>query len=124
MDKTWVRFVERHSLAKEVAQDLEQTLETMVEQGSVSSLLQGPTVILPTRGDLPDAESQEEAKAAVPTMGPERYERLGSLGIGGMAEVWRVRDRELHRVLAMKVVRTELQSYSSRLKSGEIKKFK
>jgi 23S rRNA G2069 N7-methylase RlmK/C1962 C5-methylase RlmI len=34
-----------------------------------------------------------------------RYEDLGLLGVGGMGEVRRVRDRELNRVLAMKVVK-------------------
>ncbi len=36
---------------------------------------------------------------------PERYEDLGCLATGGFGEVWRVRDRVLHRVLAMKVLR-------------------
>lgn len=36
-----------------------------------------------------------------------RYERLGLLGQGGMGEVWRVRDRDLNRVMALKVVRAD-----------------
>lgn len=36
-----------------------------------------------------------------------RYERLGLLGQGGMGEVWRVRDRDLNRVMALKVVRPD-----------------
>ncbi|MCA9570680.1 MAG: hypothetical protein KC656_22720 [Myxococcales bacterium] len=35
----------------------------------------------------------------------ERYADLGSIGVGGMAVVHRVHDRELDRVLAMKIVR-------------------
>ena len=38
----------------------------------------------------------------------ERYERLGLIGLGGMGEVRRVRDRDLNRTMAMKVVRKEL----------------
>jgi len=36
-----------------------------------------------------------------------RYEKLGLLGQGGMGEVWRVRDRDLNRVMALKVVRAD-----------------
>ncbi len=36
-----------------------------------------------------------------------RYEVLGLLGQGGMGEVWRVRDRDLNRVMALKVVRAD-----------------
>ena len=36
-----------------------------------------------------------------------RYERLGVLGQGGMGEVWRVRDRDLNRIMALKVVRAD-----------------
>ncbi len=38
----------------------------------------------------------------------ERYEYVNIIGVGGMGEVHRVRDRELGRVLAMKVIRAEL----------------
>ncbi len=40
-----------------------------------------------------------------PGLLPERYEDLGCLATGGFGEVWRVRDRVLHRILAMKVLR-------------------
>jgi serine/threonine-protein kinase len=38
---------------------------------------------------------------------PPRYEDLGPIGEGGMGEVRRVRDRDLNRVMAMKVVRAK-----------------
>ena len=37
-----------------------------------------------------------------------RYERVGTLGRGGMGEVWSVRDRALQCVMAMKVIRPEV----------------
>src|SRR6185295_4738697 len=39
---------------------------------------------------------------------PDRYEELGCIASGGFGEVWRVRDRALHRTLAMKVLRGDL----------------
>lgn len=41
----------------------------------------------------------------------DRYELLGTIGTGGMGEVRRVRDRKLHRVLAMKVIREEYKDH-------------
>ncbi len=41
------------------------------------------------------------------TLLPERYEDHGCLATGGFGEVWRVRDRVLHRNLAMKVLRPD-----------------
>ncbi|MCB9780927.1 MAG: SUMF1/EgtB/PvdO family nonheme iron enzyme [Alphaproteobacteria bacterium] len=48
-----------------------------------------------------------QGAVAGPSPAADRYERLALLGAGGMGEVWRVRDRQLHRTLAMKVVRPE-----------------
>jgi serine/threonine protein kinase/formylglycine-generating enzyme required for sulfatase activity len=40
-------------------------------------------------------------------LGRSRYDDLGLLGVGGMGEVRRVRDRDLNRVLAMKILRRD-----------------
>ena len=57
--------------------------------------------------ELPADDTTAEA-APLPTLGPARYDDLGPIGSGGMGEVRRVRDRELNRVLAMKLVRADL----------------
>ncbi len=47
---------------------------------------------------------------------PARYEQLGLLGVGGMGQVYRVRDLWLTRVVAMKVIRGELMRRPDMLK--------
>ncbi|MCB9792849.1 MAG: SUMF1/EgtB/PvdO family nonheme iron enzyme [Alphaproteobacteria bacterium] len=46
---------------------------------------------------------------------PERYEDLGPLGEGGMGEVRRVRDRELNRTMALKVIRAGVRTNAETL---------
>ena len=61
-------------------------------------------------GALPTGDASSDAALAAfqPKGDPlARYERLGVLGKGGMGEVWRVRDRDLNRVMALKVVRAD-----------------
>ena len=52
------------------------------------------------------------ARSASDTDDPDliagRYERVGTLGRGGMGEVWSVRDRDLQCVVAMKVIRPNM----------------
>ncbi|MCB9681194.1 MAG: SUMF1/EgtB/PvdO family nonheme iron enzyme [Alphaproteobacteria bacterium] len=56
------------------------------------------------------AGTRDAAPAAPPTdlVLPARYEDLGLIGVGGMGEVRRVRDRVLHAVRAMKVMHADL----------------
>jgi serine/threonine protein kinase/formylglycine-generating enzyme required for sulfatase activity len=58
---------------------------------------------------LPKSAPGDTIPAALaPAVAGDRYEDLGQIGVGGMGEVRRVRDRELNRVLAMKIIRAEL----------------
>ena len=45
----------------------------------------------------------------------ERYEHISLLGKGGMGEVWKVRDRYLNRFVAMKIIQSKVQKYTSGL---------
>ncbi len=55
--------------------------------------------------ELPELTLDAQTPSGRPT---DRYQNLGLLGRGGMAEVRRVRDRSLNRTMAMKVIRPEL----------------
>ena len=52
--------------------------------------------------------SKVSSASALPSVIAERYEVLGLLGVGGMGRVYRVRDRRLDEVVALKVLRREL----------------
>ena len=83
----------------------------------VSTLTESMLTLEPTDLDFPRDETTAEV-APIPTAGPDRYDDLGPIGIGGMGEVRRVRDRELNRVLAMKVIQGPLM-----LKAGALARF-
>ncbi len=106
--------------------DLDGARERLVtreshEDGEPGSVAMGPIwssssslpTMFATLSGLGDDPALEEAEAAAATVrGPEvgvaaRYVDLGVIGRGGMGEVRRVQDRDLNRVLAMKVIRPE-----------------
>jgi formylglycine-generating enzyme required for sulfatase activity/tRNA A-37 threonylcarbamoyl transferase component Bud32 len=83
------------------------------------------TAIADDRSTLPPLQDADEPTSETCTMGFEattgpaprvlptilrgdRYVDLGRIGTGGMGEVRRVLDRELHRVMAMKIIRKDL----------------
>ncbi len=85
-----------------------------VEPSLVSALMESSLTL---DLDFPRDETNAEV-APMPTAGPDRYDDLGPIGVGGMGEVRRVRDRELNRVLAMKVIQAPLM-----LKPGALARF-
>ncbi len=59
---------------------------------------------------IPVDPGPSEPASGGPDCGLGRYEDLGQIGRGGMAEVRRVRDRFLNRTMAMKIIRPGLLS--------------
>jgi formylglycine-generating enzyme required for sulfatase activity len=66
--------------------------------GTADTLAPGSTV---------DFDGGATPAPAVPA-GVQKYDELGLLGVGGMGEVHKVRDRDLDRVVALKTIRREL----------------
>lgn len=64
----------------------------------------------------PESDWADEHTAVRAPVGSEilagRYEILGLIGVGGMGSVYRVRDRELDEIVALKALRRELSSSS------------
>jgi serine/threonine-protein kinase len=54
------------------------------------------------------APSRRDAEEAPPAKLADRYELLGLLGVGGMGAVYRARDAELDEIVALKMLRAEL----------------
>ncbi|MEZ4316789.1 MAG: bifunctional serine/threonine-protein kinase/formylglycine-generating enzyme family protein [Myxococcota bacterium] len=81
----------------------EDDVDTVQFSGSAESSRAGDgTLTIP-----PELEDRTEE---VERSGPERYEVLDTLGEGGMGQVLRVRDTELNRTVAMKILRRKLLS--------------
>ncbi len=86
----------------------------MPSQNTVA--LKGEQVPMPALASSPTASPSEEAMEVSVSTGPvapsfgvgSRYEVQELIGQGGMGEVWRVRDGDLGRTLALKTIRAEL----------------
>jgi tetratricopeptide (TPR) repeat protein/predicted Ser/Thr protein kinase len=78
-------------------QRLDQTITSGVATGGAPSVPAGAG----------KARSREESLRVGSVLG-KRYEILEQLGEGGMGAVYKVHDRELERIVAMKVIRPEL----------------
>ena len=93
----------KHSLPATVTVEIEALLQRH-SMGAATISLDGYTsVALPV-----DDSNLASARAAEAPLVAGRYEDLGPIGMGGMGEVRRVRDVELNRVLAMKIVHPSL----------------
>ncbi|MBW1877258.1 MAG: SUMF1/EgtB/PvdO family nonheme iron enzyme [Deltaproteobacteria bacterium] len=84
----------RHGLGAEAREELLELLRT------AGSAMEPGVTLVP--GDPHALESATH---------PSRYLELGLIGRGGMGEVRQVRDLELNRVVAMKILRRELENH-------------
>ena len=109
------RFASRHGLEPEAERELRQ----MLDASRAAALSPVPTGGWVSSGHSLGADTinldsiAHESASAAPEPLPRprsgsRYQDLGPIGMGGMAEVRRVYDRDLDRTLAMKIIRTEL----------------
>ena len=76
--------------------------------GSGDSILDADTMYV----SLEPTNPGDEPTIDVPVIG-SRYAFLGLLGRGGMGEVWRVHDRDLNRIVALKAIRPELLDHGN-----------
>ncbi len=116
-------FAREHGLSSQVQRAL-QTLLSELQQAGLESTLGSVILPLAREGEEEGAPPEPLRRVEVSLAQEEgfnssslllgakieagRYTVRGLLGRGGMAEVYRVWDRELQRVLAMKVVRQDI----------------
>jgi len=111
----------RHGVSREGLADLKELLGHALE----GSLIVEEPVTFSTISLLDDRGSTGESPVPpVPPVPrgarglaglPGRYEVMARLGEGGMGAVWRVRDRELGRVMALKVLHPGVMSDATRV---------
>src|SRR5262245_43485836 len=79
------------------------------------------TLIASTRSDPPPSSSDVPSSTGPgPQLLAGRYEILGLIGVGGMGSVYRVRDLELEEVVALKVLRRDLNLTTDLLDSFKL----
>ena len=85
-----------------------------LEQGDVISLGNTRLAYMPPEpdGDWSMERTDMHAPSGSEILGG-RYEILGLIGVGGMGSVYRVRDRELDEIIALKALKNELSSSPS-----------
>ena len=105
----------RAHLPADLARELAGLVGRLISEARVASSL---ATLVDPRGEtlLPavDLEPNDNGGGRPHTPGTARFEDLGLLGQGAMGEVRRVRDRDLNRVMAMKVIRAGLMELKAR----------
>ncbi len=112
--------VARHGLSPECQADL---LELMTQDGTGAAWTglrtSGLQISLPSiEQTFPLEGSDEEVEAltaSTSSTATQRYEDLGILGVGALAEVRRVLDRDLNRTIAMQVLHSQRQASPAKL---------
>ncbi len=51
----------------------------------------------------------------------ERYEILGKIGTGGMADVYKAKDHKLNRFVAVKVLKPEFREDTTFIRNSEVR---
>ena len=112
MDAEIEAIARRHGWPEGAVAELQAVFDRFVSSRDQASVL---TTLGPSMH--PVALADEDAPAeAPPVEGPaDRYEDLGPLGVGGMGEVRRVRDRDLNRTMAMKIIKAPMMEHRSAL---------
>ena len=125
----------RHAATPALLADIEALLRKAATRSMRGSLLDGPALTLAgvsfgattddggqttdddaratehfgqTTAETGRPSQRETSTERVWTDPTDRYDDLGLLGVGGMGEVRRVRDRDLNRTMAMKIIRADL----------------
>jgi serine/threonine protein kinase len=97
-----------HDLSAKAVTDFESLLaQAATARASVlTTIVDAPETV--SLAALEDDDRTEETDERVLIGSADRYEDLGLLGTGGMGEVRRVRDRDLGRTMACKVIHAEM----------------
>jgi len=99
-------FADEEGLSGPATERLQKLVEALVSRGNFESLDTLVESFEPVSLRLfADDEEPEKTEARPRLGGLQRYEDLGAIGAGGTAEVRRVRDTLLNRVVAMKTAR-------------------
>ena len=101
-------FVKRHGLESSAAEELRELVRATVK-AALTPVDSGEDWTSRPRFQTIDPEATDELEVSVreASVREDRYEDRGLVGTGGMAEVRRVWDPELHRTTAMKVLWNE-----------------